>query len=151
MRVMATGVLALLLGGPVLAQTLDGAALVRADERVWQEEHRRWRQENRDVADRLERLASLMRRAESGPMAHERGLPSLDAMLEDAMLQRGAARAAALDSVAMIHARMRAAHEETRHAHGRILELLTALEAAVESERLSEEGERAARGGGARP
>lgn len=151
MRALSTALLALLLTAPLPAQTLDGNALIRADERVWQEEHARWRNENREVADRLERLASLMRRAESGPMAHERGLPSLAAMLEEAMALRGAARATALESVASTHARMRAAHEETRHAHGRILELLTGLEAAVETERLSEAAERAARGGGARP
>lgn len=151
MRMMAVGLLAMVLCGPVAAQALDGAALLRADERVWQEEHGRWRQENVEVADRLERLASLMRRAESGPMAHERGLPSLESMLAEAMAQKGAARAAALESVATTHARLRAAHEETRHAHDRILELLTALEAAVEDERLGEAAERAARGGGARP
>jgi hypothetical protein len=73
MRVMATGVLALLLGGPVLAQTLDGGALVRADERMWQEEHARWRQENRDVADRLEAAVESERLSEEGERAARGG------------------------------------------------------------------------------
>ena len=142
MRVL---MMAVLLGssGPVMAQTLDGAVLMRADERVWQEEHRTWRVENRELADRLERVASLVRRGETGPMAHERGLPSMDAMLEAAMAKRGAERAAALATVADTHAAMRAAHEETRHAHSRMLELVTSLETAAEAERQSEQRERA--------
>jgi len=135
------------MAAPLAAQVLDGASIIRGEEQVWQDEHIRWQAENIAVAERLELLASRMRRADSGPMAHDKGLPSLDLKLEQAMALRGEARAKALETVVFAHARMRAAHEETRHAHSRILELVTALEVAVADERASEAGEKS----GARP